>query len=361
MDLPDQDVAIDWEGAAVVDRAGVQLGRCTGVFADVDTDAVEWITVAVEEHGRLFIPALGATESGGTVRVGFASGDVLAAPHVGDVQELSKADEVRLYEHYGVAHTSAASGSVLPIGVATPSSGTSSADQLPPAPEVALTPAVEPPAEVKTPTTAAVETPLDLPVQLDEVPAPAPTAALPTPPPMDPVAEMNDPVPVIHLPEPAPTTEAPVRPSFKAGQAPAPPILSSAPKPPPSVGSTSASTATPLAVVAGVAGVVAVAGIVLQVWELRARRRRRPAARAGRAGKQARATSTSAVRTAAKQLTDVNVAAARTTRQLADAASTAAESAARSGSAVTSSVAAIPPAVARRRSSHSPTRSWANP
>ena len=358
MDLPDQDVAIDWEGAAVVDRAGVQLGRCTGVFADVDTDAVEWITVAVEEHGRLFIPALGATESGGTVRVGFASGDVLAAPHVGDVQELSKADEVRLYEHYGVAHTSAASGSVLPIGVATPSSGTSSADQLPPAPEVALTPAVEPPAEVKTPTTAAVETPLDLPVQLDEVPAPAPTAALPTPPPMDPVAEMNDPVPVIHLPEPAPTTEAPVRPSFEAGQAPAPPILSSAPKPPPSVGSTSASTATPLAVVAGV---VAVAGIVLQVWELRARRRRRPAARAGRAGKQARATSTSAVRTAARQLTDVNVAAARTTRQLADAASTAAESAAHSGSAVTSSVAAIPPAIARRRSSHSPTRSRANP
>lgn len=349
MDLPDQDAAINWEGAVVVDRAGDPLGRCTGVFADVDTDAVEWITVAVDEHRRLFIPALDATESGGTLRVSFARGDVLAAPRVGDEQELSKADEVRLYEHYGVAHTSAASGSVLPIGVSTPSSGPAAADQHPGEPERAPEPPVPHALTAVRPTATSVyETPPSTPAHLDEVPVPTRSSALTAPAPVDPLAELDDPLPAVHAPEPVPPSPAPAPTIVEPGQGSAPPArptLRSAPAPMPSTGWTSASPAAPLAVVEGI---VAAAGIALQVWELRARRRRRPSARAARASRQAKAGSASAVRTAAKQLTGVNAAAARTTRQLAGAASTATGSAARSGSAVTSSVAAIPPAVVRR-------------
>lgn len=343
MDLPDQDTASSWEGATVVDRAGEQLGRCTGVFADVDTDAIEWITVAVEEHRRLFIPALDASESGGTLRVSFARADVLAAPRVGDEQELSKADEVRLYEHYGVAHTSAASGSVLPIGVTTPSA----ADEPAPAPEEASAPpATEAFAEVRTPSAPAVETLPSAATQLDEAPVPAPTPAFGTPPLLDPVAELDDPVPVVHVPPPPAAT--PLRTTGDLGEnpsAPARPTLRPAPKPPLGATSSSASPAAPLAVVAGL---VAATGIALRVWELRARRRRRPSARVARASKQASSGSASAVRAAAKQLTEVNAAAAKTTRQFAEAASTATSTATRSGFEVTSNVAAIPSAVARR-------------
>ena len=363
MDLPDQGTASNWEGAAVVDRAGERLGRCTGVFADVDTDATEWITVTVDEHRRLFIPALGATESGGTLRVSFARGDVLTAPRVGDEQELSKADEVRLYGHYGVAHTPAASGSVLPTKASAQSPSNPTSDQVTEAPDPASEQASErapapPPTDAlsvsgRPTSTPTGDTPLSWPApattQPDEAPVLARTVEFDAPAPLDPVADVNDLVPDITAPEtllapPAPANQAPLHLAVEPGQdssAPARPTLRSTPR----AGTAPASPAVPLAVVAGI---VAMAGIALRAWELRARRRRRPSARAARAGKQATSSSVSAVRAAAKQLTEVNAAAATTTRQLADAASTATGSAAGSGSAVTSSVAAIPLAVARR-------------
>ena len=123
MELPDRSQARSWEGKDVVDRDGQRLGRCVGVFADTATGVPEWLHVDVEGHVRSFVPALEATEADGTVQVGFSREAVLAAPSVGDDEQLSKAEEVALYRHYGVPVESN-DGSVLPAAdasAATPS------------------------------------------------------------------------------------------------------------------------------------------------------------------------------------------------------------------------------------------------
>ncbi len=365
MDLPEQTEAMNWEGASVVDPDGEPLGRCTGVFADVDTGATEWVTVAVEEHRRLFIPALDATETGGTLRVRFARGDVLAAPRVGDDEELSKADEVRLYEHYGVEHTSAASGSVLPSAASTATlTGAPQMDAGLDEGDDDLPPAQRAIDEVDAPDQAsglaAVPLPGEIPhsgphSSLVQSEAP-PTDELPAAPPLE--ARMVPPAPVVAAadpppdPVPAPDLAEPslVLPAVEPQPFSEPDrqVLRPAPAQPSPAGPLG-SSAAPLAVIAGV---VAVAGIALRAWELRARRRRRPSARAARAGRQAKIGSAAAVNTAARHLAGAAMVAtdtaSRTTRQLSEAASAASSTAARSGSTVTSTVSAIPPTVARR-------------
>ncbi|MCW2713065.1 MAG: PRC-barrel domain protein [Frankiales bacterium] len=351
MELPEQAEAKHWEGASVVDPDGAPLGRCTGVFADVDTGATEWVTVAVDEHRRLFVPALGASATGGTLKLRFSRADVLAAPRVGDDQELSKGDEVRLYEHYRVEHTSASSGSVLPTAAASGSpTGVS--------PVVDDDQADVPPSSQRiddlddeaTPATVGLALPEEsLPEEsLPEEPLPAteaPATPAPSAPPVEALIVPTAPVvpdrPQAPVAAPAPAQpSAPPEPPRPAGR---PALVPSSPA------ASTGSSAAPLAVVAGI---VAAAGIALQVWELRARRRRRPAARAARARKQAKLGSAAAVSSAARHLTEVaSVAtdtASRTTRQLSDAASAASATAAKSSASVTSTVTAIPPAVARR-------------
>ena len=114
MQLPDRKEAKSWEGLPVVDRDGTSIGRCDGVYADTDTGVTEWLDVGVPDAGRTFVPALGAEEHDGAVRVDFTRALVMSAPHVGDSVQLSKADERTLYAHYGVRTTTEHSDSLLP-------------------------------------------------------------------------------------------------------------------------------------------------------------------------------------------------------------------------------------------------------
>ncbi len=116
MTLPERDVAKGWQGRLVLDQDGERLGECTGIFADAASGATEWLEVAVEGHRRCLLPALNALEVGGQVRVAFRRAAVLAAPHVGDDTELSKRDDIVLYQHYGVHYSASASPSLLPTG-----------------------------------------------------------------------------------------------------------------------------------------------------------------------------------------------------------------------------------------------------
>ena len=105
MQLPDRDEAKTWKGLTVVDGDGERLGMCEGVFADTDTGAPEWIDVDVQDAGRTFVPALDAVEVQGQLRVRFARSMIATAPHVGDREQLSKDDDVALYDHYGVDYS----------------------------------------------------------------------------------------------------------------------------------------------------------------------------------------------------------------------------------------------------------------
>ena len=307
MQLPERTEARSWEGATVVDRDGDHLGRCVGVFADTDTGATEWLDVDVLGHRRSFVPALGATETGDTVRVTFARADVLAAPHVGDDLELSKSDEVILYRHYDVQHTSTTTGSVLPAQADGDGDGRDESTMAMPTAAVAAEPDI---ASLGGPLVATPPAPPLLSPPVGSVPADLVAEGDP----VDPVAEPTPPVavekPVLVLP----VVERPAAPSSQDG---------------PSARSTSSSgsAAGPLA---AVGAVIAAVAVVLRIRDARARKRRSPGARAARVTQQVREGSVALAREAATSLAAAEVLASRTTQQVASRA------------------AAVPPVVAGR-------------
>src|SRR3954454_23976918 len=137
--LPDPNVARTWGGRLLVDRDGTEIGTCTQIFVDDSTGRPEWATADLES-GTAFIPLVDAVESGPLVQVTVPWVAVADAPSVGDVQHLSEDEEERLYRHYGIAYSRAASDSGLPVeGAPVTSPASSDAENLsrPPAPELA--------------------------------------------------------------------------------------------------------------------------------------------------------------------------------------------------------------------------------
>jgi len=191
--LPERDVAKGWQGRLVLDQDGERLGECTGIFADAASGATEWLEVAVEGHRRCLLPALNALEVGGQVRVAFRRAAVLSAPHVGDDTELSKRDDIVLYQHYGVHYSASASPSLLPTGADPdqpktadlPVTPTAKTADLPVPPtgktDRATPPQPQPPPSVLTPQPPLVEA--DTRPHVVQAPAPSrrPTPAAPTP------------------------------------------------------------------------------------------------------------------------------------------------------------------------------------
>lgn len=339
MELPDRSQARSWEGKDVVDRDGQRLGRCVGVFADTATGVPEWLHVDVEGHVRSFVPALEATERDGTVSVRFARELVLGAPAVGDDEQLSKAEEIELYRHYGVP-VEGGDGSVLPAddaSAATTGTGTAAAagTTAATAPVVgtsdstntaaaassgADTSVAESDAGVEqrswagtgdttalTPTTSGA-TGDDLGTPLADAGSVSGAAVTPETgdqlPVLDPAAASTD-VPedqVTYVDEPERTTDAgpddapiapaaaaePPRPALRKVPPASPPPL----QPAPSSSGSDLSALTPLGAVAGVAAAVA---LVLRVRDRRQRRRDRAAARAGRLGDTLRVSAGSAL------------------------------------------------------------------
>ena len=116
MTLPTREQAAGWIGHRVTDTDAVEIGTCIKIYADDDTEALEWIGVGLHGGANAVVPIGGATESGGTVRVAFAKDAVVGAPVAASLDFLSREDEVSLYEHYGVPYTGAASKTTLPLG-----------------------------------------------------------------------------------------------------------------------------------------------------------------------------------------------------------------------------------------------------
>ena len=116
MTLPTREEAAGWIGHRVNDAGGVEIGTCIKIYADDDTEALEWIGVGLHGGANAVAPIGGATEAGGTVRLAFTKDRVAAAPVAASLDFLSREDEVSLYEHYGVPYTAAASTTTLPLG-----------------------------------------------------------------------------------------------------------------------------------------------------------------------------------------------------------------------------------------------------
>lgn len=119
MEFPEREVALAWVGRTLVDRDGTEIGACTAVITDDATRLTEWVCSEVEGTA-VFIPAVGATVSGGDVQVAVSRDDVANAPTVGGTEHISDDEEAALYRHYGIPHSREASSSLLPTGEPQP-------------------------------------------------------------------------------------------------------------------------------------------------------------------------------------------------------------------------------------------------
>ena len=310
MELPDRTEAKSWEGHTVVDRDEAVLGTCRGVFADTDTGVTEWLDVDVQGHTRSFVPALDATEVGGRVRVGFLREQVLSAPKVGDSEQLSKRDEMRLYDHYGVEYTASDSDSLLPSDVdvsdTETTAATASTQSLAKGGSTEVTEPVVAPAAVTqpvavTPAVAVTGAPVEAAALVDADEAPRAV--------LDATPE-----------EAAPFVEPSADSVQQQAATPVPvPIV----VPPPAPENSSSAVPAGAGVAAGLAALVGAVALGLKARDRRAAKRRAPAARADLLKARLQERAALAARVGNQQLAALPGAASRTSRQLSDAASSA--------------------------------------
>jgi uncharacterized protein (TIGR02271 family) len=99
--------AYDFSQRTVFDRNGEEIGVIDDVYSDRQDGRPEWALVHTGLLGtkRSFVPLRGAYPSGEDVRVSVDKQVVKDSPGVEADEELSPAEERRLFEHYGIAHT----------------------------------------------------------------------------------------------------------------------------------------------------------------------------------------------------------------------------------------------------------------
>ncbi|HZB51412.1 MAG TPA: hypothetical protein VE547_20160 [Mycobacteriales bacterium] len=164
MDFPDRDAALAWVGRTLIDRDGAKIGACTAVFSDDATGLTEWVCSELD-GAAVFIPAVGAAESGDQVRVTVSRTEVSAAPSVGGDRRISEDEEAVLYRHYGIPHSRDASPTLLPTE--TPPTQEEMPTETPPTEEMSTEDALPGPAG-----TAATR-PVAAPAVADDAVAPA--------------------------------------------------------------------------------------------------------------------------------------------------------------------------------------------
>ena len=99
--------AYDWSGRTLVARNGERIGKLEDLFVDEATEEPEWATVHTGLIGsRLsFVPLAGAEPVGEDVRLAVEKEQVRDAPSVEAGEKLSRAEEERLYSHYGFEYS----------------------------------------------------------------------------------------------------------------------------------------------------------------------------------------------------------------------------------------------------------------
>jgi hypothetical protein len=125
MTLPTLEEARSWRGLTL-EATGQPVGRIDAVYLDRTTRKPEWVLVNTGLFGsaRTFVPLADATKVGDTVQVPHDPAVVREAPRVAPDVELSESEEAKLYAHYGIDYSTAASPSGLPAGEAETAAGT---------------------------------------------------------------------------------------------------------------------------------------------------------------------------------------------------------------------------------------------
>ncbi len=112
-----QDI-LTWRGKNLVDRNGDKVGSINEIYEDADTGQPEWALVHTGLFGTksTFVPLRDASAQGDGVSIPFDKSQVKDAPGIEREGELSRDEEQRLYQHYGLDYGTSDSDSGLPQG-----------------------------------------------------------------------------------------------------------------------------------------------------------------------------------------------------------------------------------------------------
>jgi uncharacterized protein (TIGR02271 family) len=99
--------AYTWTGRDVHGSDGEKIGTIKEIYDDSTTGRPEWALVSSGLFGTRshFVPLAGAKHSGEGIQVNVSNDQVTDAPSVEGEDQLSEAEERRLFEHYGVPYT----------------------------------------------------------------------------------------------------------------------------------------------------------------------------------------------------------------------------------------------------------------
>ena len=117
---------LSWRGQNLHGSDGEKLGKIEEIYLDTETREPEWALVTTGLFGtkQSFVPLREASTSGDSVSVPFDKSTVKDAPTVDPDGQLSQDEEAALYQHYGLDYSQSESGSGLPEGGTTGTSGT---------------------------------------------------------------------------------------------------------------------------------------------------------------------------------------------------------------------------------------------
>jgi PRC-barrel domain len=96
----------EWHGSELIDRDGERIGKLEHVYFDVETEEPQFATVKEGLFGRhlTLVPLVGATIGPDSVQLRVSKERIRVAPNL-EVNDLSQADESRLYHHYELNYT----------------------------------------------------------------------------------------------------------------------------------------------------------------------------------------------------------------------------------------------------------------
>lgn len=96
----------EWHGRELVDRDGERIGKLEEVYFDVETDEPQFGTVKEGLFGRhlVLVPLAGVTIGPDSLQVPVSKAQIKDAPNI-EPNDLSQADESRLYHHYQLNYT----------------------------------------------------------------------------------------------------------------------------------------------------------------------------------------------------------------------------------------------------------------
>jgi uncharacterized protein YrrD len=98
----------EWHGRMLIDRDGEKIGKLQDVYVDVETDEPQFATVKEGFIGRhlTFVPLAGIEVGPDTLKAAVSKTQVEDAPNIEQHgEELSQADESRLYHHFELNYT----------------------------------------------------------------------------------------------------------------------------------------------------------------------------------------------------------------------------------------------------------------